>query len=174
MTAENAPVDTIAAIALVPRTTDAETIGPQAGKRNHGAGLQIARRDREEIALQNERNVLVGTGQRKEENDLGETGRRSDLARRALEDIAVTERDMIAAAEQPAYTISMLAHLPATNETPYTQGSVLLQELVQSSPSNVSSSARVNQYSAEFPTFRGLGSWPRHLPEEVKSVAIVI
>jgi hypothetical protein len=125
MTAENDPVDTIAVIALVPRSADTRMIGPPAERGNHGAGPQIARSGQEETVPQNGRNVLKEIGRRRGENGLGGTDQPSDLARRAPEDIAVIETDMIAAAEKPVYAISMLVYLPAANETPYTQGFVL-------------------------------------------------
>lgn len=124
-TAENGPVDAIAAIALVPRTADVVMIGPLTERGNRGAGPLIARRGREETALWNGRNVLVGIGQQRGENDLEETNQLNDRARRAPEDIAVTETDMIVAAEELSYAISKLAYLPAMNEIPYTQGFVL-------------------------------------------------
>jgi hypothetical protein len=101
-------------------------IGHRVERGNHDAGLQIARRGREGTVPRkgNERNVLVGIGRRKGGSDPGETDQLSDLAHRAPEDIAVIETDMIAAAEKPAYAISMLVYLPATND-PYTNDVVL-------------------------------------------------
>jgi hypothetical protein len=82
------------------------------------------RRDRGETVPQNGKNVLGGIGRRRGETDPGETDQLSDLARRAPEDIAVMETDMIAAAERPAYAISMLVYLPVAND-PYTHDVVL-------------------------------------------------
>lgn len=49
MTAENDPLDTIAATVLVPWTADTEMIDRPAERRDYGAGPQSAGRGREEI-----------------------------------------------------------------------------------------------------------------------------
>ena len=122
MTAENDPVDTIAATVLVPRTTDTGMIDRPAERRDHGAGPQSAGRGREEIVRQNEMNVLEEIGQPTEGNGLGETSLWSVLARLALEDIAVIETDTTAAAENSACTLFILAYLSCSNGAPYKQG----------------------------------------------------